>query len=526
MGLDHPNLSEDAVAGATLRQRVRDGGGLPAPQALRLGLDLARALSYLHARGQLAPGLSPDAVRLGSGDRPVLVLDAPEPDADAGWVPFERSSGRARPASDLYQLGAVLLFALTGKEPRAAGLPIELLADALDGVPPELRPTLRRLLDPRWDSRPETPLEAAAELDCLVRGVPTPLLARRRLAAALLGLMLLSLGVGAAAWRAFRGARSAAPVPKAGAPRKAPPALLGPINPGDNGWTVVPVYPDVVGVQGSPQGVWVFSKYEVLHHPEPAAGPARRLLERARDAYASGVADGDAVFLGGWKGQMTAGRLGSPPPALPPALGSDGKVESLAFAGGALYAAWRGRLWSWREGEPSWSDASGSLPRALRSALATRDGAVLAGGRGGIWRRGANGWDVVWSGAGDEVVALAEDRRGRLLAGTRDGLLTLAPDGAGFRRELRGLTVNSFAEGPAGRLWAGTWKAGLFVRDGARWSPLGLGSGLPSDQVTGVAVDESGLLWVGLYGWGLVVGRESAAAAAALEGRPFPVEGR
>ncbi len=536
MPLDHPNLSETAPAGVTLRRRLSAGIALiPLPKAevLRLGVELARALAHLHAAGRLEAGLSPDSVFLTPEGRAVLLVGSAPPDADKGWVPFERASGRPQPASDLYQLGAVLLFAVTGAEPSAFGLPTQFKA-APGSLPEDLRPALESLLDPRWDRRPATALEAAEELDCLLQGKATPRQARRRtLAAALLApLLITALGI----LVLKQSPRPIVPSQRIMArpvgrrvvqERQAPREEAGIWKP------VRDIYPDVMGVQRVDGGVWVFSKYEAARFDAGRPEDPRKTLHdiivvakgddgpvkeaRSRLTLAAGVGVGEEAFAGGWEGKVSRGRLDGGSPTWPPSLGTQGRVDAMAWTEGTLYAAWQGRVWTWRADEKAWSQSPGHPPLGVRALHASPDGTVYAGGSDGLWARKGEAWRLVWKGdkPADQVRSLGEDAQGRILAGTFDGFLTLTRGGEAVARELRDRQVTAFAEGGQGRLWVGTWDGGIFVRGTGGWWPFGFAYGLPSDQVDGLAVDAKGLLWVGLYGSGLVTADEADAARAA-----------
>jgi ligand-binding sensor domain-containing protein len=190
----------------------------------------------------------------------------------------------------------------------------------------------------------------------------------------------------------------------------------------------------------------------------------------------------------------------------------------MAVRAGVLYAVHRGTLRSWKEGDPGWKPTG--LPTSARATavFVSRDATLYAGGRAGVWREKDGSWTQLWPGGekNDEVRFLGQDALGHVLVGTRDGLLTLSLDGAVLARDLRGRTVTSAADGPEGRLWVGTWDGGLHLRVGRRWFPFGYAYGLPDDTVSGVVLDREGLLWVGLYGHGVVVRTEAEAAAAAL----------
>jgi eukaryotic-like serine/threonine-protein kinase len=97
-----------------------------------------------------------------------------------GYMPPEQFRGRASPASDIYALGGVLLFALTGRPPSAfpqgRGLRLDLsgLEEAVGGAGPEgdaLIDLVEAALEPEAEDRPSA-AEALAALDGATSGVP------------------------------------------------------------------------------------------------------------------------------------------------------------------------------------------------------------------------------------------------------------------------------------------------------------------------------------------------------------------
>lgn len=539
MSFEHPHLHPGPPGHRTLRARVAEEGPLLETAVLRMARELAEALSWLHAAGRKHGRLTPDAVYFDAQGRAVLALEAPAADNDKGWVPFEQGAGKAAPASDLYQLGGALLFAATGKEPVSTGLPLAYR------TPPELaafsapgRELVEWLVEPRWDRRPADAAAVARDAVNASQGRPNARRARRTAARGLVAggvaLTVLAIGFGL---RSIPPVEPNRPRPIAEPARPAAPERAQTPRVALDWNAVAGPYPDVMALARDPGGaVWVFTKYEIHNfqpgRPEssrmvtnPLVSKTKEMLGRHREerySYATGVlASNGSVWGGTFDGRVE----GYPAPAgkiLVPALEGSSRVDGLAWRAGTLYAAHRGRLMAWKEGAHDWAVAgfpSGSRPEAL---VVSPNGALFVGGDRGVWREDGGAWTQVWKGAeSDRVKFLGFDEPGNMLVGTHDGLVVLRTDFSEQGRYLQGSIVTSAASGPDGRLWVGTWNGGLHVRIDRTWYAFGYAQGLPDDTVSGVAVDGAGLLWVGLYGHGVVIRTESEAAAAAVSRPPL-----
>ena len=139
-----PILVVEYFAGGTLAQRVSAGARMPVESAVALGVRLAAALSYMHARHVLHRDIKPSNIAF-TGDGVPKLLDFGlatliEPVTDdeqvdvrntgprvaAGtpaYLPPEALSGAPPgPALDLWALALVVLEAMTGRNPFAEGV--------------------------------------------------------------------------------------------------------------------------------------------------------------------------------------------------------------------------------------------------------------------------------------------------------------------------------------------------------------------------------------------------------------------
>jgi serine/threonine protein kinase len=112
----------------SLRQVVDQQGRLPAPIASKYVSELAKALTEIHARGVVHGDLKPSNVVVREDHTPILIdfgssssATALSQDARTGATPPfaapETVTSQVSPQSDVYSLGAVLFYLLTGHNP-------------------------------------------------------------------------------------------------------------------------------------------------------------------------------------------------------------------------------------------------------------------------------------------------------------------------------------------------------------------------------------------------------------------------
>ncbi|ADI07567.1 serine/threonine protein kinase [Streptomyces bingchenggensis BCW-1] len=168
-----PWLASAYVPGPSLDEIVHEHGPLPEPSVWRLLSGLAGALESVHGRGLIHRDVKPSNV-LVSQDGPLLIDFGIARAADetgltgtglavgsAGYMSPEQAEGRElTAAADVFALGAVLVYAVTGRGPFGTGSGLELLYRVvhrepdLGGVPGAPAAVARDCLGKRPEDRP------------------------------------------------------------------------------------------------------------------------------------------------------------------------------------------------------------------------------------------------------------------------------------------------------------------------------------------------------------------------------------
>src|SRR2546425_32719 len=200
-GLSHPNIVpifavdevDDVVffvmayvEGESLGQRIRARGPLAPDAVARLLQDVARALAYAHAHGVVHRDVKPDNILLEAPTGRVLVSDFGIARVGSGsgttgpreivgtaefMSPEQASGGVVDPRSDLYSLGVVAYYALSGRVPFEDTDPYVLLArhatepaPPLASVAPAVPRQLARIVDRCLAKEPSARFAGGSEL--------------------------------------------------------------------------------------------------------------------------------------------------------------------------------------------------------------------------------------------------------------------------------------------------------------------------------------------------------------------------
>jgi hypothetical protein len=175
-------LVMDDIVGPTLSQKIVEmigQGSLPTPeQVFAWGRELATAVQRLHNAGFLLCDLKPSNILVTeTGALRLIDFDVAQPlDGDnihragtPGYLaPEVLGDSKFDVRADVYSLGAVLYFLITGAEPALAPDPRRLLSRPPSllntQVPRRLTGLIRACLDPRPEHRPQSMLEVDALL--------------------------------------------------------------------------------------------------------------------------------------------------------------------------------------------------------------------------------------------------------------------------------------------------------------------------------------------------------------------------
>ncbi|MFF3413111.1 serine/threonine-protein kinase [Streptomyces sp. NPDC002698] len=177
-----PWLATLYVPGPSLAEAVQTDGPLPEPQVRRLGAGLVEALQAIHAARVVHRDLKPANVLLASDGPRVIDFGISRVDGAPGLTqvgvvvgtppymsPEQIRGAKVGPESDVFSLGGVLVYALTGRPPHGSGEAVRhrvvFAEPELDGVVGPLRDLVARCLAKNPGDRPRLDLLLAGLLE-------------------------------------------------------------------------------------------------------------------------------------------------------------------------------------------------------------------------------------------------------------------------------------------------------------------------------------------------------------------------
>ncbi len=193
-----PFIAMPLLKGESLAQRLANSGPLDTPDAVRIGMEIARGLAAAHNAGIIHRDIKPANIWLEQASNRVKLLDfglARTDEVDGNLTtegsiagtplymsPEQIGAKQLDQRSDLYSLGCVLYRILAGKTPHSGPTPLAILmsiaqdpipalASVTSDVPPALSKLVMKLLEKQREDRPESAEDVVEELEFIHRNL-------------------------------------------------------------------------------------------------------------------------------------------------------------------------------------------------------------------------------------------------------------------------------------------------------------------------------------------------------------------
>jgi serine/threonine protein kinase len=169
---DAPALVEEYVPGPTLREAF-SGRIATQGDAIRVALGCLSALERIHSLGIAHGDIKPDNIILPKPLHPVLIdmgvarkFGSKSLAATLGWSAPEFLKGEVSPESDIYSVGALLLFMLTGRDPPEDPSSVK--------IPSNISDNLKYVLERSLNPEPWGRFGSASEMSLALMGRKIP----------------------------------------------------------------------------------------------------------------------------------------------------------------------------------------------------------------------------------------------------------------------------------------------------------------------------------------------------------------
>ncbi|WP_404786686.1 serine/threonine protein kinase [Altericista sp. CCNU0014] len=182
-----PYLASEMIHGPNLRDWIAQRGPMSSYQGVQWALELSRLLDYLHRqtpsyvhrriqpsnliRPRIPHGFS-QAVLVGFGELQGLSPESGTLSGSGGYRAPEQQIGEDSALSDLYALGATLVYLLTGQEPdafyRLGDNSFRLQVQEVPNISPEIANIIQKLTHPHPSDRFESAAAVAEALQLLL----------------------------------------------------------------------------------------------------------------------------------------------------------------------------------------------------------------------------------------------------------------------------------------------------------------------------------------------------------------------
>lgn len=513
-------LVQEFVPGRNLRQWVESGRRFTEAEVVAIGIQLADVLAYLH--GFASPivhrDLKPSNILL-DDEHLVHLIDFGAVPASLGsegltvtgtfgYMPIEQAEGRAVPASDLYALGATMIYLLTGCSPAdlpRRGLKIDFRASCQ--VSRGLANVLDKLIEPDVSRRYHEAVEVAADLRRLqrmqqdARAWLLSWLTLRNRPRAILLLCLLIGGLGIL-WNVLRTQRA---TPVIAGPVSKDATLIGEFGswqPGSGSLQLLEPAPSILALAEAKSGeVWGIASDRLLRLRDRPQLWANHDLTGSHSPFRQLALAGETeIWLGKFDGTLFRWRPeqeGRPVAIAPPKPGV--KLSALGAYQGRVVAAFGGSVWSWQGAEFS---PLGELDEEIAVFHTDSENRLWAAGGRTLYRYEAGQWRTQAS-TGSRYEARIRHMAARgdqVWLGLEKGLLELSLT-RNLSAPLSGVgPITGIAGDPGQGLWlasSDTFASGLLWLKPGEKQPRSLGwrEGLPADRFEALLIDRKGQLW-------------------------------